>query len=86
VALRRKLFEPKTCDATLRPHKAGWQCYGSYGTDVRQNTGPVWPRALCKMHSVRYAGHHGRAECKVEEYRDPTWIEMKRNVPAENAL
>jgi predicted nucleotidyltransferase component of viral defense system len=33
----RKLFERKTYDGTLRPHKnpAGYQCYGSYGTFVR---------------------------------------------------
>lgn len=33
----RKLFERKTQDTTLRPHKnpAGWQCYGTYGTYVR---------------------------------------------------
>ena len=33
----RKLFERKTHDATLRPHKnpAGYQCYGTYGTYVR---------------------------------------------------
>ncbi len=33
----RKLFERKTQDTTLRPHKnpAGWQCYGTYGTHVR---------------------------------------------------
>ena len=33
----RKLFERKTQDTTLRPHKnpAGWQCYGAYGTHVR---------------------------------------------------
>jgi predicted nucleotidyltransferase component of viral defense system len=33
----RKLFERKTQDTTLRPHKnpAGWQCYGTYGTNVR---------------------------------------------------
>lgn len=33
----RKLFERKSHDATLRPHKnpAGYQCYGSYGTFVR---------------------------------------------------
>jgi hypothetical protein len=33
----RKLFERKTQDSTLRPHKnpAGWQCYGTYGTYVR---------------------------------------------------
>ena len=33
----RKLFERKSHDATLRPHKnpAGYQCYGSYGTHVR---------------------------------------------------
>lgn len=32
-----KLFERKTHDSTLRPHKnrAGYQCYGSYGTYVR---------------------------------------------------
>jgi predicted nucleotidyltransferase component of viral defense system len=32
-----KLFERKSYDATLRPHKnrAGYQCYGSYGTYVR---------------------------------------------------
>jgi predicted nucleotidyltransferase component of viral defense system len=33
----RKLFERKTYDGTLRPHKnpAGYQCYGTYGTYVR---------------------------------------------------
>jgi predicted DNA-binding transcriptional regulator YafY len=33
----RKLFQRKTYDATLRPHKnpAGYQCYGTYGTYVR---------------------------------------------------
>ena len=33
----RKLFERRTYDATMRPHKnpAGYQCYGSYGTHVR---------------------------------------------------
>jgi hypothetical protein len=33
----RKLFERKTHDGTLRPHKnpAGYQCYGTYGTYVR---------------------------------------------------
>ena len=33
----RKLFERKTQDNSLRPHKnpAGWQCYGTYGTYVR---------------------------------------------------
>jgi predicted nucleotidyltransferase component of viral defense system len=33
----RKLFERKTQDSTLRPHKnpAGWACYGTYGTYVR---------------------------------------------------
>jgi predicted nucleotidyltransferase component of viral defense system len=33
----RKLFERKTQDTTLRPHKnpAGWQCSGTYGTYVR---------------------------------------------------
>jgi hypothetical protein len=33
----RKLFERKTYDGTLRPHKnpSGYQCYGSYGTYVR---------------------------------------------------
>jgi hypothetical protein len=32
-----KLFERKSYDATLRPHKnsAGYQCYGTYGTYVR---------------------------------------------------
>lgn len=32
-----KLFERKTHDSTLRPHKnrAGYQCYGAYGTYVR---------------------------------------------------
>jgi hypothetical protein len=36
----RKLFEGKTQDTTLRPHKnpAGWQCYGTYGTYVRSNS------------------------------------------------
>jgi hypothetical protein len=33
----RKLFERKSQDSTLRPHKnpAGWQCSGTYGTYVR---------------------------------------------------
>jgi hypothetical protein len=33
----RKLFERKTYDSMLRPHKnpAGYQCYGTYGTYVR---------------------------------------------------
>jgi hypothetical protein len=33
----RKLFERKTQDSTLRPHKnpAGWRCYGSNGVYVR---------------------------------------------------
>jgi len=33
----RKLFERKTYDGTLRPHKnpAGYQCYGTHGTYVR---------------------------------------------------
>jgi len=33
----RKLFERKSQDSTLRPHKnpAGFQCYGTYGTYVR---------------------------------------------------
>lgn len=33
----RKLFERKTHDSTLRPHKnpAGYQCYGTYGAYVR---------------------------------------------------
>lgn len=33
----RKLFERKSHDATLRPHKnpAGYPCYGSYGVFVR---------------------------------------------------
>jgi hypothetical protein len=33
----RKLFERKTYDGTLRPHKnpAGFQCYGTYGPHVR---------------------------------------------------
>jgi hypothetical protein len=33
----RKLFERKTYDSALRPHKnpAGYQCYGTYGTYVR---------------------------------------------------
>lgn len=33
----RKLFERKTQDSTLRPHKnpAGWACLGTYGTYVR---------------------------------------------------
>jgi predicted nucleotidyltransferase component of viral defense system len=33
----RKLFERKTYDGMLRPHKnpAGYQCYGTYGTYVR---------------------------------------------------
>jgi predicted nucleotidyltransferase component of viral defense system len=33
----RKLFERKSYDGTLRPHKnpAGYQCYGSHGTYVR---------------------------------------------------
>ncbi len=32
-----KLFQRKTQDSTLRPHKnpAGWACYGTYGTYVR---------------------------------------------------
>jgi predicted nucleotidyltransferase component of viral defense system len=36
-AVCRKLFERKTQDSSLRPHKnpAGWQCYGTYGTYVR---------------------------------------------------
>ena len=35
----RKLFQRKSYDGTLRPHKnpAGYQCYGSYGTYVRTN-------------------------------------------------
>ena len=36
-AVCRKLFERKSQDSTLRPHKnpAGFQCYGTYGTYVR---------------------------------------------------